>query len=314
MRNVKALWSIICLLSVCVLILVSGRIFSTTELPLKDKGRAASPSQNKEQVIATIGDRTITYEQFQQKLELLYGRELLNQMLDREAVKQEADSLGIEIDKQQIDNELKLMQQGYDSEEQYYESMRKQLGLSREQIVEDVYYRLMLEQVAIQGIKISDAVLEEYLGTDSDIYEHHVQLHIHEILVGTLEEAEEIGGKLRNGADFAKLAEERSLDEMSASYGGDLGLVEADDPFVPPIIMQRASQLPVHEISEPVPVDDGYAIIKVTERKEPTLQEIERLREKTRKELALSEAPPLDEVVSKIRKQRNTTILDPRFK
>ena len=40
------------------------------------------------------------------------------------------------------------MQQGYESEQQFYESMKSQLGMSEQEIKEDVSNKLLLEKLA----------------------------------------------------------------------------------------------------------------------------------------------------------------------
>lgn len=317
MRNHKVLWAIICLLMVSVLILVSSMIFLKTEAPEQNADEDMNSNKKREhneRIIASIGDRSITYQELQINLVQRYGQELLNQLIDREAIKQEGKALGIIIAKQQMDDELKRMQQGYGSEEQFYESMKEQLGLSKKELYEDVYYKLMLEQIVIYDIHIGDEEVEEYLAEHADEFEGQVQFHIQQIIVSTIEEAQDIVSKLQGGADFEQLARERSLDEATSSSGGDLGFVGEGDPFVLPSIIEKANLMNVNEISQPIRLEEGYAIIKLKERIEPRKQDQEQLREIVRKELALNEALPLREVVDALRKKRNAEILDSQLK
>lgn len=92
-----------------------------------------------------------------------------------------------------------------------------------------------------------------------------------------LAEARSVLEELRNGADFAALAEERSDDPGSASKGGDLGNVEPGmmvEPF------QRALFALEEEgaLTEPVRTRFGYHIIKLTEYEPPEIKPLEAVR------------------------------------
>ncbi|MGR9099143.1 MAG: SurA N-terminal domain-containing protein [Gammaproteobacteria bacterium] len=77
--------------------------------------------------------------------------------------------------------------------------------------------------------------------------------------------------------DFAKLAEEMSLDATSAKKGGDLGVI-------PPGAMEKtfedaAFALKEGEVSEPVKTAFGYHLIKVTELTEGSVKPFEDVRD-----------------------------------
>ncbi len=75
--------------------------------------------------------------------------------------------------------------------------------------------------------------------------------------------AEELIGRLREGADFAALAKEHSKDPGSAADGGDLGWVNRGvmvKPFEEAVFAAKPG-----EITGPVETDFGYHIIEVTE-------------------------------------------------
>jgi peptidyl-prolyl cis-trans isomerase D len=78
-----------------------------------------------------------------------------------------------------------------------------------------------------------------------------------------LEQARDIEGQLRVGADFAALAKKYSNDSGTAESGGDLGFVEADT--LPKELEQAVSAIEVGSITAPVLTSYGYHIAKLTE-------------------------------------------------
>ncbi len=88
------------------------------------------------------------------------------------------------------------------------------------------------------------------------------------VLVATEEEAKAIETELKRGADFAKLAKEKSKDPAAAK-GGDLGYITKDQ--VPPEFANVAFKLDKGQISDPVKTKFGWHIIEVEgKRTKPT--------------------------------------------
>ncbi len=89
------------------------------------------------------------------------------------------------------------------------------------------------------------------------------------ILVETEADALAVIAELKNGADFAELAEQRSIGP-SAPDGGDLGFFERGRMI--PAFEDAAFALNAGEISEPVETQFGWHVIKVEERQGPKAQ------------------------------------------
>ncbi len=91
------------------------------------------------------------------------------------------------------------------------------------------------------------------------------EVHARHILVKTKAEADAIIAQLKKGADFAKLAKEKSTGP-SGKNGGDLGFF-ADGQMVPPF-SKAAFALDKGQITEtPVKTRFGYHVIKVEGRR-----------------------------------------------
>lgn len=318
MRSVRVLWGVIGVLLAVVLALTmllarSGvRPDEAGEHP--SEPGPAKPNNRHTKAIAVIGERTITAEQLQQRLADKYGAELLNLLLDREAISQEAADLGVMVSREEIDAELKRMQSGYESEEQFFKSMKEQLGMSESDLNEDVYYKLLLERLAVRGIQVSDAEVDAYISQHPEEFQSYVQYHLLKIEVKTKEEANRVIQDVQNGAEFSSLAQKSSIDAGSASKGGDLGWVEENDPFMPAPIITAARSLKQNEVSKPIALKSGFAVIQLKEKKEVNRTVDEQKRAYIRNELALQQAPPLQQLVQSMREKRHAEILDPAFR
>jgi peptidyl-prolyl cis-trans isomerase C len=90
------------------------------------------------------------------------------------------------------------------------------------------------------------------------------EVHARHILVPTEDEAKAIETELKNGADFAALAKEKSKDP-GASEGGDLGWFTKDQMV--PEFADVAFKLDKGQISDPVHTQFGWHIIKVEDKR-----------------------------------------------
>jgi peptidyl-prolyl cis-trans isomerase C len=90
------------------------------------------------------------------------------------------------------------------------------------------------------------------------------EVHARHILVATEGEAKDIEAQLKNGADFATMAKEKSKDP-GAAEGGDLGYFTKDQMV--PEFAEAAFKLDKGQISDPVKTQFGWHVIKVEDKR-----------------------------------------------
>ena len=140
------------------------------------------------------------------------------------------------------------------------------------------------ETVKVQYLDLSGAAMENNINiTDVEIAQYYQdnkpqfttqgQQRLAHIQVKTEQQAQELYQQLQNGANFADLAKNHSIDPTSAERGGDLSWVSAGE--FPKVFEDTANALAVGQYSQPINLDNHYHIILVEERKEPKLQPLE---------------------------------------
>ncbi len=121
------------------------------------------------------------------------------------------------------------------------------------------------------------------------------------------EKATDILNKAKSGEDFAKLASEFSDDPGSKTKGGDLGFF-AKGRMVKPF-EDAAFSLKPGEISGLVESQYGFHIIKVEEKKEPSLEPFDKVQEQIRQKLLQdSIKTKITEFIDKAMKDSKTEI------
>lgn len=303
-RQERALRNAVILLAVATLML-GGLLFWSLRAMSILKGE---PADGESPDIASAGGQPVTDQAWVDELKKKYGNDVLLGMLNHIVVDKEAKALGVAVTDVEIEQELKRSMTGYGSEEQYYTQMQSELGLSRQEVREEAVYRLTLQAVATAGITITDAEIDNYLAENSGRFTPRKEMQLSIIKVATYSEAERVMDRLEQGEDFAALAKELSIDEESRGRGGSIGTVEEEDPFWPEDLLKTAAQLDEGDIAGPLQTGDDYAIIRLEKMIDPKSQDQTEIREQVRRELALEQAAPLQQVESDLRAKYDTAI------
>ncbi|MCR6733925.1 MAG: peptidylprolyl isomerase [Afipia sp.] len=136
--------------------------------------------------------------------------------------------------------------------------------------------RLLMDSLlATEGkAAVTDAAMKKVYEDATKQVSGEKEVHARHILVPTEEEAKAIKAELDKGADFAKLAKEKSKDPGAAD-GGDLGFFTKEQMV--PEFSAVAFALEPGKISDPVKSQFGWHVIKVEEardRKPPAFDQV----------------------------------------
>ena len=262
---------------------------------------------NANEVVAKVNGNDITVKQFQstlalykQSLESMYGSTIwdteveegvkykdkfkdimLDQMIDIEAVCEQARKEKLVPTKEEVDKAFNDLKKNIDADKEYKNQL-KEMG------IDDTYLRNQQEQdLTIQkykenfdkNVKITDEEMKKYYEEHKkDYYKDEVKAS--HILISTVDDngkplseakkkeakkkAEEVLKKAKSGEEFSELAKEYSDDPGSAANGGDLGYFTKGQMVQP--FEEAAFSLKPGEISGLVESEHGYHIIKVYDK------------------------------------------------
>lgn len=266
----------------------------------------ASSEPAEPRAIAAAGTEVLAEDVFFQGLKTAYGRQYVRDWLERTVVRLEAQALGVGIGRSEVDEELRRMQVGYESEQQFYRIMEEQLGLSRQQLRDDALHRLQLEAIATANVNVSNSDVEQYIQEHPDEFSPYQEIRYAQIVVDSEEAAARVLERLDQGADFALLARDVSQDGATADEGGDSGWVSADDPFIPDEVRGLLASMSVGDVSASFPLaEDGWWIVMLMGRRTINPLDDSDVRESLRRELALAQAPSLFDVVDALLEKYN---------
>jgi peptidyl-prolyl cis-trans isomerase C len=191
--------------------------------------------------------RTLPDQMRQMPMPMLYGM-LLDRVIDFRLLSNEAEQQSVGDDP---DVELALAQ-------------------ARAAVLRDFFVQQAIEEGTTE--EKLQTLYEEKKADEAFAQE---EVHARHILLQTEDEAKAAIAQLEGGADFAAVAQERSVGP-SAPNGGDLGFIRRDQ--VVPEFGEAVFALNAGETSkEPVQTQFGWHVINVLDRRsiEPTLAEME---------------------------------------
>ena len=113
-------------------------------------------------------------------------------------------------------------------------------------------------------INITDKEFDAFLATDESLKELEPEIQVRQILVKSLDKAEEIITNIENGSDFSELAKEFSI-SSNASKGGIMNWRKISD--MPTLYAEALSDLDVGQNSSPLESGAGFHILKVEDKR-----------------------------------------------
>lgn len=208
-------------------------------------------------IVASVGKEDISRQQWIAEMERYYGKETLQRMVNVKVMEEAAKKFEIEVSNKEIELELSLMIASSEMD-----TALQQLG--EDELKEQIKSQLILEKVLSKDIVIEEKQLKTYYEENESLYNIPTTYRTRLIVVDTKDDAESVLKELKDGSDFAVLARERSLDQVSASLGGDIGYITLNQQNSDPAIQNTLPKMDKGEISDPILLKDGrYGILQI---------------------------------------------------
>ncbi|MHA6532448.1 foldase protein PrsA [Paenibacillus sp. BAC0078] len=215
--------------------------------------------------IATVNGTDITKEQLYDKLVEAGGKSTLQNLITTTLVDQEAKKANIKVTDADIAQEIEDLKAQFGGEEGLNSALQ-QSSMTLDDLKKQMPLQVEIRKLIEPKVKITDEDISKYYNDNKASFKQEEEVRASHILVKTKEEADAIVKQLKEGADFATLAKEKSADTGSKDKGGDLNFFKKGDMVAE--FSDAAFKLKVGETSGAVKTNYGYHVIKVTDRKE----------------------------------------------
>ncbi|MGE5380760.1 MAG: peptidylprolyl isomerase [Methylocystaceae bacterium] len=242
---------------------------------------------NSSPTVATVDGEKITRDQLDKRVNLMldqfermYGmtldatkdkdmlaevrQESLNNLVQEKLLVMEAKRRSIKADNKEVESNLANVKTSMGGDQKFKDFLTK-TKLTEKDVKAILVNQSLVDQLKAQvtkDVKVSSAEAQDYFNKNPGKYDTQRELQVSHILVKTEKEAVDIIAQLKKGADFAKLAKEKSTDEASAAQGGDLGWINQSTNFVPEFLNAAMALKPGQMTEKPIKSEYGYHIIK----------------------------------------------------
>ncbi|WP_088118425.1 peptidyl-prolyl cis-trans isomerase [Bacillus atrophaeus] len=242
----------------------------------------AAATQSQES-IATIGDKSVTREDWLKKMEDEYGKSTLEDMINVRVVEQLAKKNKLKVSDSDIEREFLLIKAVNNS---FYEDEHT----TEKEWKDQIRYNILLEELLTKDIDISDKEMKSFYTKNKELYQFDDSYRIRHIVVKDQEEANRVLKDLKGGSSFEAVAAERSTDRYTSPYGGDLGFVTEAQDSIPAAYITEARTLKENEWStEPIKVSKGYAIIQLKEKLNARTFTYDEVKDQIKRQIAMDQ-------------------------
>jgi len=265
-----------------------------------------------ERVVAKVNGQIITLSEFQSRqLVAAQGArvdpanigtflrqnnaKILQDAIDEILLLQRAEDAGLKVPSQWIDEAIDGIRKDNNitSDEQFQDALSRE-GLTleelRQNIERGIVRRSIMEREIRPKIEATESeLLAEYEKLKATEFTKPATVTLQEILIkedaGGAPLAREVVAKAKGGEDFTALARTYSS-APSRAHGGDVGQLSQGE--INAELEKVAFALPVGSVSDPLPVEGGYRIIKVTARTAGSTTPYDAAKERVRDRLMMA--------------------------
>lgn len=229
------------------------------------------------QPLARVNEQLVSWEAVAEECMLRYGKDILENIINREIIRQACEEQGIVVTAEEVDAEIRRIAQRFKLEpDQWLQMLEAERSLTPMQYRRDVIWPMLaLKKIAGDDVQVAREDLEQAFLRD---YGERVKCKM--ILMDNLRRANEVWAEAkRNPAEFERFAQEHSVDRISASQGG----------LIPPIrrfsgnaqLEEAAFKLRDGEISPIIQVgfNERWVILKCEGRTKQVVTDIREVEE-----------------------------------
>jgi len=266
---------------------------------------------SEDRIVAVVNDGVITLSELNAALERVMERiekipeearrnevtaqarkAVMNQLIDRILLEQEASKLKITVTENDVDKALEslLADRGltYEKLQETLAAEGADIAEYRDEIRRDLLRRKLIERTVKSKVSVADEEVGAYYAKHRNDYEGKEAVRIQQILIvkprdatdRTIQkakrDAEAILKKLKAGESFDLLVGMHSQGP-AAKAGGDLGFMEKGMMF--PAVDEAAFRMKTGEISDVIESPIGFHIIRIIDRRGAGIKPIEEVRQ-----------------------------------
>ena len=202
--------------------------------------------------------------QRKQELSAQLNSQMVGRMVEEKLVLQEAEKMGISVEESDVDNAVENFKKEHHLDQEALVKGLADQGLTLKE------YRENIKRQIIQSMVVSRAVRAKIVVTDEEIkayYDSHPEqfksvkkYQLKNIIIRDKDDLATVQEKLKNKADFSKLAKKYSI-SSNASAGGELGVFDISS--FSEDIRNALEGVEKGQITDPIDMGEAFQILYV---------------------------------------------------
>ena len=266
---------------------------------------AATQAEILERVVARVNGDVVTLSEFEarQLAAVQQGRvapaqietflrennaRLLQEAIDDMLILQRGAELGIKLRPEYIQEVIDgIKKENNIADDAELQRQLRREGMSLDDLKRNIERSIVRRQVLSRELEakatVNEAEARSEYERDQAAHTRRASVHLHEIVAPDEEQARALVGRARAGEDFAALARAHST-AASRDAGGDLGVLHRGEMNA--AVEAVAFALPDGGVSDPLPTDGGYRILRVAEKKEGSVASFDEVKDEIVKRLS----------------------------
>lgn len=237
-------------------------------------GEKIYSSEVEEQLNAVIGGHSGQFEgeEGQQMLDS-FRKQILESLIERVLIVQEARNQGMEATQSEIDSRLEEIKGGFASEQEFKAALQ-QSGITEEELPKEIEKMILSEKMmakVFEGIEVTTEEAKNYYQENKEQYVTSETANVAHILVSDEQTATEVIEKINSGTSFEDAVKEYSEDTTSKENEGKIGFQTKNslEQNFGADFADTAFSLKKGEVyDKPIQTAAGYHVIKLVEKRE----------------------------------------------
>lgn len=257
-----------------VSLLIAGVLGAcAAQTPTAATQTSAAPAQPEARPAALLNGGALDWGSLQRPLVEASGGQVLQEVVLGRLLDQELAKRGQTVAQPQIEQERRMLMTTLDSDPnqaaRLLEAVRKRRGLGEQRFAALLRRNAGLRMLVQGEVQVTDALLRQ-------AYEEgYGPLYVVRLItVNSLDQAGEVVRRARAGDSFIDLAVELSTDS-SAKQGGLLPAISPADATYPQALRTLLPKLKAGEVSDPLALETGFAVVRLERKIEPVPVEFE---------------------------------------
>ncbi len=245
--------------------------------------------------------------------------QILAGMVDQKMMLQRADLVGITVDANMVDRQIQNLRDtnGFETDAQLDIAL-KQMGLTMDELREQLRDNLRQQRLAFDEVQrqifVSETEINDYYADNRDQFTAPEQVRLEQLVFigepGSLrEQAFAAAAEVQAGEDASAVGEKYVNGQHVADTGSFIAVDDLTEGLAATV-----PALPVGSFSDPIETTFGFSIVKVVERSEQDIAELDDARESIRQRLTSAKSQVrMNEYVRNLRDRATIEIVDSRF-